>query len=112
CVAVPEVTLTEQHLTDGSYETTAPRPADGEDVTVSATITDQAGNTSAAGSDSATVGDTTATSAPVVKITTDGDDDGTLSNTELGDEATVAVTIELPPEAVAGDKLNITINGV
>ncbi|EGA71096.1 hypothetical protein VISI1226_11172, partial [Vibrio sinaloensis DSM 21326] len=53
------------------------RPADGGSITVTATIVDQAGNESAPGSDSAVMGDTTATPAPTVVITEDTNDDGT-----------------------------------
>ncbi|MGU5692906.1 retention module-containing protein, partial [Aeromonas veronii] len=104
------VTIT-QDILDNGYTTTAPRPADGGTVAVSATITDQAGNTSAPGTDSATVGDTTATAAPTVTITTDADDNGTLSNTELGASTTVDVLIEVPADAQVDDVLNVSING-
>jgi VCBS repeat-containing protein len=94
-------------LTDGVTLTYA-RPADGASLTVSATITDAAGNTSTPGSDSATVGDTTATAAPTVVISTDTNNDGTLSNTELGASTSVTVKITVPTGTVVGDTLNIT----
>ncbi|MEZ9922139.1 hypothetical protein AB4342_18590, partial [Vibrio breoganii] len=60
-----DVTLTQDHLDNGvTYE--YDRPVDGETLTVTASIVDQAGNESAEGSDSATMGDTTATAAPTV----------------------------------------------
>ncbi|MFG3502272.1 beta strand repeat-containing protein [Pseudomonas sp. NPDC047963] len=104
--------LTQAQLDAKSISTTFPRPTDGQALNVSATLTDTAGNVSAPGSDSANVGDTTATAAPTVSISTDANNDGVLSNTELGNASTVAVTIGLPADAVAGDTLNVTINNV
>ncbi|MBY7946606.1 cadherin-like domain-containing protein, partial [Vibrio fluvialis] len=82
------------------------RPADGETLKVDATITDAAGNTSAPGTDSATMGDTTATAAPTVTITEDTNNDGTISNTEI--DGKVNVSVGLPAGAVAGDTLTVT----
>ncbi|MGY3871582.1 hypothetical protein ACW5W4_19065, partial [Aeromonas crassostreae] len=59
------------------------RPADGEALTVTATLVDAAGNVSPEGSDSATMGDTTATAAPTVVITEDKNDDGTIDRSEI-----------------------------
>ncbi len=100
-------TVVAADLTDG-VTLTYPRPADGAAITVSANITDAVGNTSAPGSDTATVGDTTATAAPTVVISTDSNNDGTLSNTELGAASTVSVKITVPAGTVVGDTLNIT----
>ncbi|WP_188390231.1 cadherin-like domain-containing protein, partial [Pseudomonas fluvialis] len=86
---------------------TVARPAEGAALTVTATVTDQAGNVSAPGSDNATV-DTTATAAPSVTITTDANNDQLLSNAELGAATTVAVTIGLPAGALAGDTLTVS----
>ncbi|TRN06716.1 hypothetical protein, partial [Vibrio fluvialis] len=66
------------------------RPADGETLKVDATITDAAGNTSAPGTDSATMGDTTATAAPTGTITEDTNNDGTISNTEIDGKVNVS----------------------
>ncbi|MEK1941734.1 MAG: retention module-containing protein, partial [Pseudomonas sp.] len=100
-------TVVAADLTDG-VTLTYPRPADGQPISVSATITDAAGNTSAPGSDSATVGDTTATAAPTVVISTDTNNDGTLSNVELGTSTSVTVKITVPAGTQVGDTLNIT----
>ncbi|MFZ6751713.1 hypothetical protein, partial [Undibacterium sp. Ren11W] len=80
---------------------------EGANLTVTATVTDQAGNVSAPGTDSATL-DTTATAAPTITITTDSNNDGLISKTELGAATTVAVTVALPGTAKAGDTLTIT----
>ena len=110
-VAQAPIVLTQNQITNGvTFD--VPRPADGQSVTASATVTDQANNTSAAGSDSAVVGDTTATAAPTVTISTDANDDGTLSSAELGAATTVTVSVALPAGTVVGDTLNVTLNGV
>ncbi|MFB9216527.1 hypothetical protein ACFFVE_15185, partial [Vibrio sinaloensis] len=82
------------------------RPADGDSITVTATIVDQAGNESAPGSDSAVMGDTTATPAPTVVITEDADNDGTISNTEISGQVDVLVTV--PAQAEVGDTLKVS----
>ncbi|MFB9215373.1 beta strand repeat-containing protein, partial [Vibrio sinaloensis] len=82
------------------------RPADGDSITVTATIVDQAGNESAPGSDSAVMGDTTATPAPTVVITEDADNDGTISNTEISGQVDVLVT--MPAQAEVGDTLKVS----
>ncbi|MGY3867910.1 hypothetical protein, partial [Aeromonas bivalvium] len=63
------ITLTQAQI-DGQVLTFEyPRPADGATLTVTATLVDAAGNVSPEGSDSAVMGDTTATAAPTVVIT-------------------------------------------
>ncbi|WP_017027859.1 hypothetical protein, partial [Vibrio breoganii] len=80
--------LTADDLKDGvTYE--YDRPGDGETLEVIATIVDQAGNESAEGSDSAIMGDTTATAA----ITEDTDNDGTIDRTEIDGKVDVKVTV-------------------
>ncbi|WP_042016034.1 hypothetical protein, partial [Aeromonas caviae] len=53
--------LTDADITAGKVGYEFDRPADGVKLTVTATIVDAAGNVSLPGSDSATMGDTTAT---------------------------------------------------
>ncbi len=101
--------LTPEQIAAGSIATTFPTPADGATLTVNASISDGT-LTSPTASDSATIGDTTATGAPTVTITTDGNNDGTLSNVELGTATTVAVHVGIPADAVAGDTLKIVSN--
>ncbi|WP_158592083.1 retention module-containing protein [Pseudomonas cavernicola] len=100
--------LTPAQVLAGSVATSFARPVDGQPLNVSATVTDQAGNTSAPGSDSAIVGDTTATAAPTVTISTDANNDAVLSNSELGSATSVAVSIGLPAGAIAGDSLTVS----
>ena len=71
-----------------------------------ATLTDAAGDVSPEGSDSAVMGDTTATAAPTVVITEDTDNDGTIDRTEIAGPVNVEVT--LPAEAKAGDTLKVS----
>jgi hypothetical protein len=97
--------LTGPQITAGSIATDFAAPANGATITVTATLTDQAGNASPTATDSA-VRDTSATAAPVVVITTDANNDGLLSPAEL--TANVDVTITLPGTAVAGDVLSVS----
>ncbi|MFA0634313.1 hypothetical protein AB4549_16440, partial [Vibrio breoganii] len=75
-------------------------------MTVTATIVDQAGNESAEGSDSATMGDTTATAAPTVVITEDTNNDGIIDRTEIDGKVDVKVTV--PEGAQVGDTLKVS----
>ncbi|WP_406568527.1 type I secretion C-terminal target domain-containing protein [Aeromonas caviae] len=86
------------------------RPADGVTLTVTATIVDAAGNVSLPGSDSATMGDTTATSAPTVVIVDDANNDQMLTKAEIGnDQIQVRAGIN-HADLVAGGKVTLTIN--
>ncbi|MGL6423927.1 retention module-containing protein, partial [Aeromonas caviae] len=85
--------LTDADITAGKVGYEFDRPADGVTLTVTATIVDAAGNVSLPGSDSATMGDTTATGAPTVVITEDVNNDGTISNTEISGKVDVAVSL-------------------
>ncbi|QWZ56263.1 Ig-like domain-containing protein [Aeromonas sp. FDAARGOS 1402] len=98
--------LTDADITAGKVGYEFDRPADGVTLTVTATIVDAAGNVSLPGSDSATMGDTTATGAPTVVITEDVNNDGTISNTEISGKVDVAVS--LPGDAKAGDTLKVS----
>ncbi|BBQ31825.1 type I secretion C-terminal target domain-containing protein [Aeromonas caviae] len=98
--------LTDADITAGKVGYEFDRPADGVQLTVTATIVDAAGNVSLPGSDSATMGDTTATGAPTVVITEDVNNDGTISNTEISGKVDVAVS--LPGDAKAGDTLKVS----
>ncbi|MDN5074056.1 Ig-like domain repeat protein, partial [Aliarcobacter butzleri] len=108
-VTNPDGTTTTVEITadikTSGYKTSYDAPAEGGTITVSATITDKAGNTSLPGSDTATL-DTTATPAPTVVITEDANNDGLISKAEL--DGKVDVTITVPTEANVGDTLNVT----
>ncbi|MFQ2581080.1 type I secretion C-terminal target domain-containing protein, partial [Aeromonas caviae] len=74
------------------------------------TIVDAAGNVSLPGSDSATMGDTTATSAPTVVIVDDANNDQMLTKAEIGnDQIQVRAGIN-HADLVAGGKVTLTIN--
>ncbi len=104
------VTIT-QAMLDNGYSLEVNKPADGQTLTVKATVTDAAGNTGAEGSDSSKVGDTTAPGAPTVVI---ADGKGTADQIDAADlnaNGKVDVTITLPTDVKAGDTLNIVVNG-
>ncbi|MFG0831948.1 hypothetical protein ACF8OI_00105, partial [Aeromonas bivalvium] len=98
--------LTADDISAGKVGYEFDRPADGATLTVTASLVDAAGNVSPEGSDSAVMGDTTATVAPTVLITEDTDNDGTIDRTEISGKVNVAVT--LPVEAKVGDTLKVS----
>ena len=65
-------TMITQAMLDDGYETTVMAPAEGEELSVTATVTDQAGNSSEPTTVTATVGDITAPTAPSVVINEEG----------------------------------------
>ncbi|MFQ2832178.1 retention module-containing protein [Aeromonas caviae] len=72
--------------------------------------TDLAGNKGTGGSDSATMGDTTATAAPTVVIVDDANNDQMLTKAEIGnDQIQVRAGIN-HADLVAGGKVTLTIN--
>ncbi|MFQ2149393.1 type I secretion C-terminal target domain-containing protein [Aeromonas jandaei] len=102
--------LTADDITAGKVGYEFDRPADGVKLTVTATIVDAAGNESLPGSDSATMGDTTAASAPVVTIVDDINNDQKLTKTEIGNDQ-IQVRAEVNHvDLVAGGKVTLTIN--
>ncbi|UNU73254.1 Ig-like domain-containing protein [Moraxella nasovis] len=116
-------TVTAKDKTDGFTTTFTPNK-EGEPNEVTAKVTDKAGNPSIIAKTSAITdliipgdinGDGTADDAgkPVVAITTDADDDGNITPTELGTNTDLEVKVTLPKDAgySAGDKLVINVNG-
>ncbi|MFB2905536.1 type I secretion C-terminal target domain-containing protein [Aeromonas jandaei] len=102
--------LTDADISAGKVGYEFDRPADGVKLTVTATIVDAAGNESLPGSDSATMGDTTAASAPVVTIVDDINNDQKLTKTEIGNDQ-IQVRAEVNhADLVAGGKVTLTIN--
>ena len=105
------ITLAQGDITAGKVVITDFNPT-GNNTTfnVSASLKDQAGNATPTpdAADSATL-KSTISGAPVVTITEDGNNDGTISKAELS--GNVDITIGLPQAAVAGDTLTITLNG-
>uniref|UniRef100_UPI00047F1FAF beta strand repeat-containing protein n=1 Tax=Rheinheimera baltica TaxID=67576 RepID=UPI00047F1FAF len=102
------IVLTQAQIDAGEVLTTVTAPADGATLTVTATITDAAGNTGAEGSDSAIM-DTSAPNAPGVTITEDANNDGYINAAELNGDVNVTISLT-GTGAVAGDTL--TVNGV
>ncbi len=106
-IADQNITLTAGDITTGSVDITVPPadvPANGL-VTVNATLTDPAGNTSLPGTDTSAT-DSTFPSAPTVLINDGGDE--LLSAAEIA--AGVTATITLPADAAAGDILGVDTN--
>ena len=100
------IVLTQAQIDAGEVQATVAAPGEGESLTVTATITDAVGNTSAEGSASA-LQDTT---APVPTITLDPiAGDGVLNAAEAG--GTVAITGTVGGEFNAGDTVTVTVDG-
>ena len=75
-------------------------------IDASVTTTDVAGNTTTATTAEGYSVDTDAPSAPTVTIAEDANDDGFINSSELSGD--INVSVALPADAVAGDKLSIT----
>ncbi|MCL1040027.1 hypothetical protein L2750_23350, partial [Shewanella submarina] len=100
-------TVTQSMLDNGLGLTVTP-PATGTTLTVTATVTDPAGNT-ANGSDAATLdygSGTGAPAAPTVEITEDANDDGYINDGEL--DGQVDITITLGAGTAVGDTIVVT----
>ncbi|OOE38876.1 hypothetical protein BZG00_11835, partial [Salinivibrio kushneri] len=101
-------TITEQNIIDGTVTITLPdTPADGETLTVEATITDTSGNTSEPGSDQADI-DTSAEAGTVSvnNIT----DDNVINAQEAGETITVSGSAS-GGDIAEGDTVAMAING-
>ncbi|MGR3070784.1 Ig-like domain-containing protein, partial [Vibrio vulnificus] len=85
------IVLSVDDITAGHVTTTFPSPGEGNEIQVTATLSDQYGNVSAEGTDKATVdtkaGDSNA--APVVEISEDSNNDGVISSKELNGDIDV-----------------------
>ncbi|UJP35263.1 choice-of-anchor K domain-containing protein [Aeromonas veronii] len=100
------------NATTGVISWTETAPGEGQSITVTATQTDAANNTSGPGSDTATVADETAPNAPTVLIVDDGTPgDGLLTQGEIdGNGAGVQLTVSIDAEDFsAGGHVNLTI---
>ncbi|MCE9944424.1 type I secretion C-terminal target domain-containing protein [Aeromonas rivipollensis] len=102
--------LTDADISAGKVGYEFDRPADGVKLTVTATIVDGAGNESLPGSDSATMGDTTATGAPTVVIVDDVNNDQMLTKTEIGNDQIQVRAGVSHADLVAGGKVTLIIN--
>ncbi|MFC3138855.1 Ig-like domain-containing protein [Shewanella submarina] len=92
-----------QEMLDDGLSLSIPAPADGTAITLTATVTDAAGNT-ASGSDSAVLSGGAA--APTVEITEDANDDGTISDAEL--DGQINITVTLGADTEVGDTITVT----
>ncbi|WP_226034486.1 Ig-like domain-containing protein, partial [Aquitalea palustris] len=94
-------------ITAGQVVLTPAAPAEGGTLTVAATITDVAGNTSAQGSDSATL----ITSGPLASITVDPVTADNVLNIAETSGATVTITGTVGGDVKVGDTVTLTVNG-
>ncbi|OYU30400.1 MAG: hypothetical protein CFE39_13655, partial [Comamonadaceae bacterium PBBC2] len=103
-----EVVLGSTDITNGFATTTFAKPAEGGSMTVTAKLQDSVGNNSASASDTAAL-DTTPTNggtAPTVEITTDLNNDGLVSISELNGASTFEVKGSFDKtKVVVGDKV-------
>ncbi|KGK14830.1 hypothetical protein EA24_10070, partial [Vibrio navarrensis] len=107
------IVLSVDDITAGHVTTTFPSPGEGNEIQVTATLSDQYGNVSQKGSDNATV-DTVFINdgdyAPLVSIVDDANDDGVINKDELGnDNVQVSVSVN-GAELAKGGSVNLTIN--
>ncbi|WP_037330682.1 Ig-like domain-containing protein, partial [Salinivibrio socompensis] len=101
-------TITEQNIIDGTVTITLSEiPADGETLTVEATITDTSGNTSTPGSDQAEI-DTSADAGTVSVNNITSDD--VINAQEAGETITVTGSAS-GGDIAEGDTVAMTING-
>ena len=98
--------LTAADISNGSVGTTFTAPAEGATITVTASVTDVAGNTGPDASDSAIL-DTTAP-VPTITLDTEITADDIINATEAGQ--TITITGTTGGDVVAGDTVTLTIN--
>ncbi|WP_215777350.1 Ig-like domain-containing protein [Paludibacterium sp. B53371] len=100
-------TISTADIQNGQASFSLNAPANGQTLTVTATVTDAAGNSSAAGSASAVV-DTTGPNTPTVTIV---DHNGVISTPDERN-GQVTVQVALDGSVKAGDTISLTANGV
>lgn len=91
-----------------SFPAAYPLPVEGAKLTVTAQLSDNYGNSSPVATDSASL-DSVASAAATVTITTDANNDGSISATEIGNATTVAIQVALAAGVAVGD--TITLGG-
>ncbi|WP_189062400.1 Ig-like domain-containing protein, partial [Shewanella hanedai] len=97
-----------QDMLDNGIDVVIDAPADGTNLVVTATITDQAGNT-VTGNDSATLDyddSVTVPAAPTVTLVEDTNGDGFINDAELSGQ--INITVELGANSLVGDTLVVT----
>ncbi|WP_139151874.1 tandem-95 repeat protein, partial [Shewanella colwelliana] len=99
------IILTQEHITNNSVDLLLPSPGEGNEIVVTATITDQAGNISAPGTDSAIIDTQTNATITVDNITSDD----VLNAQEAAGDVTVTGTVG--GDAAIGDTVTMVING-
>ncbi|ABV85696.1 Cadherin [Shewanella pealeana ATCC 700345] len=102
-----DITLTQDNIDANSVDLTLPSPGEGNEIVVTATVTDQAGNTSAPGSDSAVIDTLAEASIDLDQIVIGSD------NVINSDEASGTVTLSgtVGGNAQVGDTITLTLDG-
>ncbi|MCV6623527.1 MAG: retention module-containing protein, partial [Cellvibrionaceae bacterium] len=111
------VPVTQQLLNEGQLTITVPQPSDGSVLSVVAKVTSEA-NVDSPNAEGSLIVDVTdfkgANPSLSVELSTDANDDGTISSAELLNSSRaggVDVQINLPAGAKAGDKLIVSVTG-
>jgi Ca2+-binding RTX toxin-like protein len=106
------ITVTQEILNNGII-VTFPQPSEGEEIVVTATVQDPAGNISDEGRDSAKIdtSDLSLFGGISVEIVNDVDNNNLIGKDELGSNNTLTVEVTLQKLIVAGDKLIVTGTG-
>ena len=102
-------TLLQTDINAGYWNTTVNAPTVGNTLSVSATLTDAIGNVSAESNIASALRDS-APPALTVAISTDGNTDGHLSQSEQGSSTTDTIKVTLPVGAIAGEVISLTTN--
>jgi VCBS repeat-containing protein len=104
-----ETPITTEAIADGQVVVQVPAPAEGEELMVSATIKDPAGNVSDSVDANAIRDTATAPDAPE-NVTIGNNGDKYITADEIDGEGKVDVTVELPTDAVVGS--TVIVNGI
>ncbi|NIB22146.1 retention module-containing protein, partial [Pseudoteredinibacter isoporae] len=106
-----EVPLTQQMVDDKKITVMVPTPDDGETVTVKAKVEDAAGEQGPEGENEVTAKTPDLNTGLSVSVVEDSDDDGVLTQAELGGASIITADVQLPPDASEGDTLVLEVNG-
>ncbi|MCL1050180.1 retention module-containing protein, partial [Shewanella abyssi] len=100
------IVLTQEHITNNSVEMTLPSPGEGNEIVVTATITDQSGNVSAPGTDSAVLDTQIAATINLSPI--EIGDDNIINSAESAGQVTLSGTVG--GDVQLGDTVTLTLD--
>nr|WP_258406812.1 Ig-like domain-containing protein [Shewanella alkalitolerans] len=101
------IVLTQEHITNNSVDMTLPSPGEGNEIVVTATVTDQAGNISAPGTDSAVLDTQISASIDLSPIDIGGDN--VINQAESEGSVTLSGTVG--GDVKLGDIVTLTLDG-